>query len=132
MIKVHDIWNYNFKETVDAVCSGTESISMVILDCLNEIMSDYKIFDQVQFYRLLDYTEQQDIPVKILVSRFVDEPAQEIKHTNVEVIYWETFWFARTYRAWTWPNKHIFNLDKGIDTLINQPASCGLFSRHTL
>lgn len=117
MIKILNIWNYNFIPFVDEVCNGLNSIDMVILDCVNEIMYDYKIFDQTHFNRLLDYTEKNNIPVKIVVARFHDEPAQQITHSNVEVIYWETFWFARTYRGWTWNSNHEFNLNKGVDII---------------
>jgi hypothetical protein len=112
MIKITDVWACDFNLFVDDIVNNIESMTMVILDCLNEADHYDRAFNKQDIDRLLSVTCQHNVPVKILTSNPNKNPALN-QFSNVSVICWATFWFERTYRVWL---KHDeYNQTKGID-----------------
>ena len=99
MIKITDVWSNHFNLFVDDIINNIESMTMVILDCLNEADHYDRVFNKKDIDRLLSVTCQYNVPVKILTSNPNKNPALN-QFSNVSVICWITFWFNRTYRFW--------------------------------
>lgn len=112
MIKITDVWSPHFDLFVDDIINNIESIEIVILDCLNEADHYDKAFSKHDIDRMLSFTAEYNVPVKILTSNGNKNPALNI-FQNVTVIHWETFWFERTYRVWLSHDE--LNQTKGID-----------------
>jgi len=112
MIKITDVWSLNFNLFVDDVINNIRSITMVILDCLNEADHYSLVFNKHDIDRLLNVTQHHNVPVKILTSNCNKNSALAI-FSNVSIICWDTFWFERTYRIWL-PHDE-YNQTKGID-----------------
>ena len=113
MIKITDVWTNNFTEFVDDVINNITSVTMVILDCLNEVEYYDKVFKKQIIDQLLETTQQYNVPVKILTSSLNKNKSLD-KFSHIEIIGWPTFWFARTYRVWTYPDAYNYNMMKGV------------------
>jgi hypothetical protein len=124
MIKITDVWTDSFNEFVDDIVCNIKDVTLVILDCLNEVNYYDIVFNKERIDKLLNVTHQYNVPVKILTPNTNKNKAL-VKFTNVELIVWSTFWFTRTFRNWTWPEAHQFNTKKGVD--IKEPGACKHF-----
>jgi hypothetical protein len=114
MIKITNVWTNTFKEFVDDVSDKISGVTLVILDCLNEVDYYDKVFKKQDIDRLLEITQQYNVPVKILTPN-LNKNKKLDKFTHIEIICWSTFWFTRTYRVWTYPDTIDYNQIKGID-----------------
>ena len=114
MVKITQVWTNTFNEFVDDVVNNIKDTTMVILDCLTEIEYYDKTFNKEQIDKLLNTTQQYNVPVKILTPS-LNKNKKLDKFSHIEIIHWPTFWFARTYRAWTYMNSEGYNLSKGIN-----------------
>ena len=124
MIKITDVWTNSFSHFVDDVVSNIQDVTLVVLDCLNEVNYYDMVFNKKQIDKLLIITHNYKVPVKLLTANPNKNPALD-KFTNVEIIVWNTFWFLRTFRNWTWDNAYQFNVNKGVD--IKQHDACKHF-----
>lgn len=124
MIKITHVWTNNFNEFVDDVVNNIQDVSLVILDCLNEVNYYDMVFAKEQIDKLLKITNLHNVPVKIVTPNVNKKTALD-KFTNVEIIVWNTFWFVKTFRNWTWPETYRFNVEKGVD--IKQTGACKHF-----
>jgi hypothetical protein len=113
MIKITEVWTDNFTEFVDDIVNNITSISMVILDCLNEVDYYDRVFNKIQIDKLLTVTQQYNVPVKILTANSNKNKGLD-RFSHIEIICWPTFWFARTYRVWTYPDAYNYNMMKGV------------------
>lgn len=112
MIKITHVWANNFDSFVDDVINDIELVTIVILDCLVEVDHYDRVFSKQDIDRLLDITQQHNVPVKILTSNSNKNPIFN-NFSHVSVICWDTFWFLRTYN--TWLKHEDYNITKGID-----------------
>ena len=124
MIKITDVWTNSFSHFVDDVVSNIQDVTLVVLDCLNEVNYYDMVFNKKQIDKLLIITHNYKVPVKLLTANPNKNSALD-KFTNVEIIVWNTFWFLRTFRNWTWDNAYQFNVNKGVD--IKQHDACKHF-----
>jgi hypothetical protein len=114
MIKITNVWTNSFNEFVDDIINNITGVTMVIIDCLNEIDYYDRAFNKNQMDMLLNITHQYNVPVKILTGNLTKK-IDIIKFSQVEILYWPTFWFVRTYRLWRGRESIDYNLSKGID-----------------
>lgn len=114
MIKITNVWTNSFNEFVDDIVNNITDVDMVILDCLNEVDYYDKVFNKERIDKLLNVTQQYNVPVKILTGNINKRP-EVVKFSNVDIIQWPTFWFVRTYRVWRYREAIDYNLKKGVD-----------------
>ena len=119
MIKIAQIWNNNFKEFADELEQSVDT-SHIILDFLLEVR--YIPVDRESFDRIINFAFAKDIPVTILTpwDRYAQPliDFQQLRYSRINIVHWETFWFRRTYTAWSSNSEKVQeNLSKGIDIL---------------
>jgi hypothetical protein len=124
MIKITDVWTDTFTEFVDDIVNNIQHVTLVILDCLHEVNYYDMVFNKEQIDKLLNITQQHNVPIKILTANSNKNPALD-KFSNIEIIVWNTFWFVRTFRNWTWDDAYKYNTKKGVD--IKQFGACKHF-----
>jgi hypothetical protein len=124
MIKITHVWTDTFKEFVDDVVNNISVVTLVILDCLTEVDYYDKVFNKPDIDKLLEVTQQHNVPVKILTPNLNKIKGLD-KFSHIEIICWPTFWFTRTYRVWTYGEVYEFNMKKGVD--IRDPNVCKHF-----
>jgi hypothetical protein len=124
MIKITQVWTDTFKEFVDDVVNNISGVTLVILDCLNEVDYYDKAFNKPDIDKLLETTQQYNVPVKILTPTLNKNTSLD-KFSHIEIIRWPTFWFCRTYSVWTYSETYEFNIKKGVD--IRDPNVCKHF-----
>jgi hypothetical protein len=114
MIKITDVWSYNFDKFVDDVVTNIIDVDVVIIDCLNEVDYYDKVFIKDQIDKLFNITHQHNVPVKILTAN-LNKNKNLDRFSNIEIIHWPAYWFRRTYGVWTSCHAVKFNLSKGVD-----------------
>jgi hypothetical protein len=127
MIKIAQIWHNNFNEFADELEKTSDDISHIILDFLLEVR--YVPNDKQAFDRIVGFAYTNNIPITILTpwNRYAPPliDFHQPKYAKINMIHWETFWFARTYNAWLANDKNIKeNNNKGLDITnlkINEP-----------
>ena len=108
-VKIYDVWGSNFLEFVNEVKNDIPDL--IIMNYIFEGYNSYADSDiDIEFY---NFTNKHNIPVKIL--SVVPDTNDRSSFQNVEFIYWETFWFYRTFKLWNHKHHNEFNLTKGVD-----------------
>ena len=92
MIKITHVWTDIFKEFVDDVVNNISEVTLVILDCLTEVDYYDKVFNKPYIDKLLEVTQQYNVPVKILTPNTNKIKVLD-KFSHIEIICWPTFWF---------------------------------------
>jgi len=114
MIKIAEIWGLGFDKLAKELEVSTVGVTGIVLDFLCEIY--YKL-EHSSFYKILDIAHENNISITILTPYIrSNSPLLDFKnpkYKNIKMIYWETFWFNRTYNVW---KPHIeYNKQKNLD-----------------
>lgn len=107
MIKIFYIWDKNFHEFVHEVTTSAEKIDSVIIDHLLDIIQ-LDFFTSEPFNQLYNYCTRKNIPIKLLSSQGKNT-LNLPDNLDIEIFYWETFWFHRTFQVWSF--HHEYNVE---------------------
>jgi hypothetical protein len=118
MIIIGQVWHNDFGSLLTQLEENLPRVKHIVFDFLLEIR--YIFYpNKDAYYKMIDLAYENDIPVTILTP--YDREAEPLldfsqpKFARIKMIHWETFWFKRTYNAWTEPYKIKINSNKNLD-----------------
>ena len=110
MIKIAEIWGQSFDIVASELEQTTEGVSEIVLDFLNEVRY---VLDRPSYNKILEIAKQKNIPITILTPYLREMPPLMEYSDNVKIIHWETFWFNRTYKSWSYHDD--YNKQKNLE-----------------
>lgn len=95
------IWHNSIDSFLLKLITNKSNIETVILECIDDILYNFMGGKASIFYDCLEFCSKHNIPVKIVTiysEKYNPILADTTHSTNVEKIYWEMYYFYKTFK----------------------------------